>query len=80
MKRLKLVAIVGAVEIGRMGLTYDGSGISAMLDDVWLDVRKSVRKGLSTSFYERVILSTVDGGRKLKVSNIPRIRLIRALS
>jgi hypothetical protein len=42
LKSFRLVAVVGAVEIWGVGLTYDGYGISAMLDDVWLDVGKTV--------------------------------------
>jgi hypothetical protein len=51
-----------------------------MPDDVWRDVGKIIETCFSTSIYEAVILSTLDDGRKLKVSNIPRIRLMRALS
>jgi hypothetical protein len=32
-----------------VGLTYELSGISAMLDDVWSDVGKPVCRGFSTS-------------------------------
>ena len=63
-----------------MGLTYEVSSISATLDDVWSDVGKPSREQFSTHFYETPILSTRGNGRKLKVSNIPRMRLMRALS
>jgi hypothetical protein len=51
-----------------------------MLDDVWQDVGNLIVMRFSTSIYVAVILSTLVDDRKLKVSNIPRIRLIRALS
>ena len=56
-----------------MGLTYDRSEISATLDDVRRDVGKADKMCFPTSVYETVILSTVGTGRKLKVSNIPRM-------
>ncbi len=64
------------MELCRAALTYERGGISAMLDDVTLDVGKAVNAVFSTSIYETVILSTRDAGRKLKVSNMLRIRLI----
>ena len=51
-----------------------------MLDDVWRDVGNPIVMRFLTSIYEAVILSTAGDDRKLKVSNIPRMRLIRALS
>jgi len=79
-KRFKLVAVVGCVEICGVGLTYESSRLSAMLDDVWRDVGNLIVMQFSTSIYVAMILSTPIDDRKLKVSNIPRMRLIRALS
>ena len=62
-----------------MGLTYGGSSISAMLDDVWSDVGNVRFKPLSTSGYDALIVSTWEIERKLKVSSELRIRLIRVL-
>ncbi len=63
-----------------MRLTYEGSTISAMLADVFLDVGNPGVKSFSTSVQEIVVLSTRAGGRKLKVSNMVRMRLIRVFS
>ncbi len=63
-----------------MRLTYEGSTISAMLADVFLDVGNPAVKSFSTSVHEIVVLSTRAGGRKLKVSNMVRMRLIRVFS
>lgn len=46
---MKLVAVVGSVESWRVGLTYDRSEISAMLDDVGRDVGKAEKTRFSTS-------------------------------
>ena len=80
LRDLRLVAVVGRVELRRMGLTYEEHRLSAMLGDVSLDVGKAVFKRFSTSGYEIVVLSTRLGDLKLKVSNMLRMRLIRVFS
>jgi hypothetical protein len=64
---LKLVAIVGDVEQCRMALTYEGSVISAMLDDVRLMLVKQERSNGDGRSYETVTRSTRVTGGKLKV-------------
>ena len=80
LRDLRLVAVVERVELCRMGLTYEEHRLSAMLGDVSLDVGKAAFKTFSTSPYDLVVLSTRVGDLKLKVSNMLRIRLIRAFS
>jgi hypothetical protein len=80
LRDLRLVAVVGRVELCRIGLTYGEHRLSAMLGDVSLDVGKTVFKRFSTSTYDIVALSTRIDGLKLKVSNMLRMRLIRAFS
>jgi hypothetical protein len=59
------------VDFCRVSLTYDGSAISAMLGDVWLDVGKMNEKWLST-----LGLRSPDGfhtGNSVRAESLERI-------
>jgi len=63
-----------------MRLTYEDSRLSATLADVFLDVGKSLGERFSTWIHDFAVLSTRAGDRKLKVSNMVRMRLIRVFN